>query len=65
MHPELVDEWSEKNLPLTPDDITYGSNKVYWWIAQCSIKTKVRQKRQFDVDFADSTMYTTGGSERR
>ena len=37
MHPELIGEWSEKNLPLTPDDITYGSNKVYWWIAQCSI----------------------------
>ena len=22
VHPELVSEWSEKNLPLTPDDIT-------------------------------------------
>lgn len=28
VHPELVAEWSEKNLPLTPDKITYGSNKV-------------------------------------
>lgn len=27
VHPELVCEWSEKNLPLTPDAITYGSNK--------------------------------------
>ena len=27
VHPELVSEWSEKNLPLTPDDITFGSNK--------------------------------------
>ena len=26
MHPELVREWSDKNLPLTPDKITYGSN---------------------------------------
>ena len=52
MHPELIGEWSEKNLPLTPDDITYGSNKVYWWVGQCSTKAKVRQKRQSDVDSA-------------
>ena len=24
VHPELITEWSEKNLPLTPDDITCG-----------------------------------------
>lgn len=30
-HPELVCEWSERNLPLTPDRITYGSNKIVWW----------------------------------
>ena len=30
VHPELVSEWSEKNLPLTPDDITFGSNKKVW-----------------------------------
>ena len=29
VHPELVAEWSEKNLPLTPDSITFGSNKRY------------------------------------
>ena len=29
--PELVPEWSEKNLPLTPDDVTYGSRKKVWW----------------------------------
>ena len=27
VRPELVSEWSEKNLPLTPDNITFGSNK--------------------------------------
>ena len=27
VHPELVSEWSEKNLTLTPDDITFGSIK--------------------------------------
>ena len=31
VHQELVSEWSEKNLPLTPDDITFGSNKKVWW----------------------------------
>lgn len=35
MHPELVSEWSDKNLPLTPDKITYGSNKIVWWKAAC------------------------------
>mgnify|MGYP000043194476 FL=1 len=29
VHPELVSEWSEKNLTLTPDDITFGSIKKY------------------------------------
>ena len=34
-HPELVCEWSEKNLPLTPEQIPYGSNKIYWWHGAC------------------------------
>ena len=28
VHPELVFEWSEKNLPLTPDDITFMVNTL-------------------------------------
>ena len=35
VHPELVAEWSDKNLPLTSDRITYGSNKVVWWKGAC------------------------------
>ena len=31
VHPELVSEWTEENLPLTPDDITFGSNEKVWW----------------------------------
>ena len=31
VHPELITEWSEKNLPLTPDDITFGSSTL--WIS--------------------------------
>ena len=34
-HPELVAEWSERNLPVTPDDITYGSNRLFWWKGPC------------------------------
>ena len=35
VYPELITEWSEKNLPLTPDDITFGSNKKVWWKGIC------------------------------
>lgn len=35
VHPELVSEWSEKNLLLTPDGITFGSNKKVWWRGAC------------------------------
>lgn len=31
VHPELIGEWSDKNLPLTPDKITFGSNKKVCW----------------------------------
>ena len=35
VHPELIEEWSDKNSPLTPEQITYGSNKRYWWKGKC------------------------------
>ena len=35
VHPELVCEWSEGNFPLTPDTVTYGSNKQVWWKGAC------------------------------
>ena len=35
VHPELVSEWSDKNLPLTPETITFGSNKKVWWKGTC------------------------------
>ena len=25
--PELINEWSQRNLPITPDSVTHGSNK--------------------------------------
>ena len=44
VHPELVTEWSDKNLPLTPDRITYGSNKVVWWKGACGHEWKTSVK---------------------
>ncbi|MEJ8734339.1 hypothetical protein DWX08_13165 [Ruminococcus sp. AF18-22] len=35
VHPELIREWSDKNLPLTPDKVTFGSNKRVWWKGVC------------------------------
>lgn len=35
IYPELVKEWSEKNLPLTPKDVSYGSNKKVFWLGGC------------------------------
>ena len=29
VHPELITEWSEKNLPLIPDDITFQRLIIY------------------------------------
>ena len=34
-HPDLIQEWSDRNLPLTPPQITYGSNKRVWWKGAC------------------------------
>ena len=35
MRPEIVTEWSPRNLPLSPEDISYGSKKIYWWKGKC------------------------------
>ena len=35
VRPELAEQWSEKNLPLTIRDISYGSNKPVWWKGPC------------------------------
>lgn len=35
VHPELIPEWSEKNYPLTPYNVTFGSNKLAWWKGNC------------------------------
>ena len=30
-HPEIASEWSEKNLPLKPDEVNVKSRKNVWW----------------------------------
>lgn len=42
VHPELIPEWSERNLPLTPDKITFGSNKRVWWKGACGHELSFR-----------------------
>ena len=44
VHPQLVSEWSEKNLTLTPDDITFGLNKKVWWRGACGHEWKTSVK---------------------
>ena len=35
MYPKLCEEWSDKNLPLTPDQFSYSSHDVVWWKGSC------------------------------
>ena len=38
--PALAKEWSEKNLPLTPDQVTPYSHAVVWWKGKCGHEWK-------------------------
>ena len=33
--PQLAAQWSNRNLPLTPADVTIGSHKRVWWKGIC------------------------------
>lgn len=47
VRPELVKEWSDKNAPLKPEEVSYGSNKKIIWKGECghewtaSVKSRV------------------------
>lgn len=56
MRPELVREWSDKNLPLTPDKITYGSNKIVWWKGKCGHEWQTSIKARSNASLACNTM---------
>ena len=34
-YPDIAKEWSDRNIDLTPQDVSYGSNKIVWWIGDC------------------------------
>ena len=35
VQPHLSNEWSTRNYPLTPDDVSYGSHRIVWWQGSC------------------------------
>ena len=35
VRPDLAREWSDRNLKLTPDDVSYGSTINVWWKGAC------------------------------
>ena len=35
VHPELIAEWSVKNAPMLPQQISYSSNKIVCWHGAC------------------------------
>lgn len=44
VHPELIEEWSEKNYPVTPYNVTFGSNKLAWWKGKCGHEWQASMK---------------------
>ena len=64
VHPELVTKWSEKNLPLTPDSITFGSNRKEWWKGACGHewKTSVKARSNCEKCPMHSSRHTTESS---
>ena len=53
MRPHLVSEWSEKNFPLTPDTVTFGSNKTVWWKGACGHEWQKNRIRVCSIFFED------------
>lgn len=35
VRPDLIQEWSDRNLPLKPEDISYGTHRLIWWKGAC------------------------------
>lgn len=35
VRPDLAREWSDRNIKLTPDDVSYGSTINVWWKGAC------------------------------
>ena len=39
-HPEIAAEWSDKNYPLKPSDVTAGCHERVWWKGKCGHEWK-------------------------
>ena len=63
VHPELITEWSEKNLPLTPDDITFGSNKKVWWKGTCGHEWQTSVKARSKVCMFQAELQAIGQNQ--
>ena len=46
VNPELAEDWSDQNEPLTLGDVTYGSNKKVWWKGKCGHEWMVAIKNR-------------------
>ena len=60
-HPELVAEWSERNLPLTPADVTRGSNKKVWWRGACGHEWQGIKKNDTPISSLNLAMDSVSG----
>ncbi|HEY5557550.1 zinc-ribbon domain-containing protein [Acetobacterium sp.] len=46
-HPDLAAEWDqEKNGDLTPQEVSYGSNKIVWWCSEDGCRWKANIKNR-------------------
>lgn len=35
VRPDLAEEWSEKNYPLLPKNVSFGTHMKVWWVGKC------------------------------
>lgn len=48
--PELAAQWSEKNFPLTPDTVSFGSHKKVIWKGTCGHEWEAQIKNRVSKD---------------
>jgi hypothetical protein len=49
--PWLVAEWSERNGSISPDDVPYGSKKLYWWHGSCGHEWQASAKARSSGEY--------------
>ena len=59
VHPELIVEWSDRNLPPTPDSVTFGSNTFTTRMCETGVNIKVIQDALGHTDISTTlNIYT-------